>query len=71
MSQLNIRLIGKFSIQRDEKPVNGREACKLQELLSDLLVNRKVPHARETLAALLWGDSSTAQSKKYLRQASW
>ena len=71
MPHLNVRLFGKFSILLDEKPVNGLDACKLQELLSYLLVYRDVPHARETLAALLWGESSTAQSKKYLRQALW
>jgi DNA-binding SARP family transcriptional activator len=43
----------------------------VQELLSYLLVRRDRPHSRETLASLLWGDSSTEKSKKYLRQALW
>jgi len=71
MPHLNVRLFGKFSILLNEKPVHGLDACKLQELLSYLLIYREAPHPRETLAALLWGDSSTAQSKKYLRQALW
>ena len=29
------------------------------------------PADRESLAALLWGENPTAQSKKYLRQALW
>jgi DNA-binding SARP family transcriptional activator len=71
MSPLGIRLFGKFCIQRNERTVNGLEACKLQELFSYLLIFRNSPHPRESLAALLWGDSSTAQSRKYLRQALW
>jgi DNA-binding SARP family transcriptional activator len=71
MPHLKVRLFGKFSVLLNEKPVNGLDACKLQELFSYLLVYRDAPHARETLAALLWGESSTAQSKKYLRQALW
>lgn len=71
MPRLNVRLFGKFSVLLNEKLVTGLDAFKLQELLSYLLVFRTAPHARETLAALLWGESSTAQSKKYLRQALW
>lgn len=71
MPHLNVRLFGKFSVLLNDKPVNGLDACKLQELLSYLLVHRDSPHARETLAALLWGESSTVQSRKYLRQALW
>jgi DNA-binding SARP family transcriptional activator len=43
----------------------------VQELLCYLLVHRAIPHQREFLASMLWGDNSTAQSKKYLRQALW
>lgn len=71
MPRLNVRLFGKFFASLDEKHVIGLESCKLQELFSYLLTYRHAPHARETLAALLWGDNSTTQSKKYLRQALW
>jgi DNA-binding SARP family transcriptional activator len=71
MPPLSVRLFGKFCVQRNEKAVSGLEACKLQELFSYLLIFRSSPHPRESLAALLWGDSSTTQSKKYLRQALW
>jgi DNA-binding SARP family transcriptional activator len=64
-------MFGKFCVRRDEKTVNGLDAGKLQELFSYILVFRESPHSRESLAALLWGDSSTVQSKKYLRQALW
>jgi DNA-binding SARP family transcriptional activator len=71
MPPLSVRLFGKFCVQRHEKVVIGIEACKLQELFSYLLIFRSSPHPRESLAGLLWGDSSTSQSKKYLRQALW
>lgn len=68
---LNFRLFGKFSVHRDTQSVTGIESSKEQELLSYLLVRRDRPHSRETLASLLWGESSTERSKKYLRQALW
>lgn len=68
---IKFRLFGKFSVQRDTQSVRGLDSSKEQELLSYLLVRRDRPHSRETLASLLWGDSSTEKSKKYLRQALW
>jgi DNA-binding SARP family transcriptional activator len=47
------------------------EASKEQELLGYLLIWRNRCHPRETLANLLWGDSPTDRSKKYLRQTLW
>ena len=71
MSTVRIRLFGKFSAQLDAQRIEGLDAPRLQELFSYLLLYRARPHARETLAALLWGDSPTTTSKKYLRQALW
>lgn len=71
MSTLRIQLFGKFSLQRDSQVLKGLAASKEQELLSYLLVRRARPHPRETLASVLWGDTSTERSKKYLRQALW
>jgi DNA-binding SARP family transcriptional activator len=71
MSTVRIRLFGRFSAQLDSQRIEGLDAPRLQELFSYLLLYRERPHARETLAALLWGDSPTATSKKYLRQALW
>lgn len=71
MPLLSVRLFGKLSVQHDERVVNGLDACKVRELFCYLLLYRQSPHPRESLAALFWGDSSTAQSKKYLRQALW
>jgi DNA-binding SARP family transcriptional activator len=44
---------------------------KAQELFCYLLLYPDRPHPRESLAGILWGESSTSQSKKYLRQALW
>jgi len=71
MSSLTIRLFGKFSAELDGQRLTGIDGGKLQELFCYLLLNRRRPHSREVLAAVLWGDSPTAQSKKYLRQALW
>lgn len=71
MSHLRIHLFGKFSAQCDDAALGGLDACKVQELFSYLLIHRDRPHSREALAALLWGDTFTAKSKKYLRQALW
>jgi len=71
MPHLQIRLLGKISIEADGQTLDGFSACKVQEILSYLLLYRDRPHSRETLAALLWGDCPTEKSKKYLRQALW
>ncbi|MFQ5922396.1 MAG: BTAD domain-containing putative transcriptional regulator [Anaerolineales bacterium] len=71
MSEISIQLFGKFTIQADGKRLGGGDSSKVQELLAYLLVYRDRPHPREGLAELLWEASSTAQSKKYLRQALW
>ena len=64
-------MFGKFTAQHDAGLLKGLEASKDQELLSYLLIHRDRPHSREALATLLWGDTSTEKSKKYLRQALW
>lgn len=71
MPSLSIRIFGKFSAQSDGQRLDGIDGAKLQELFCYLLLNRCRPHSREVLAAMLWGDSPTARSKKYLRQALW
>ncbi len=71
MPAFEIRLFGKFCALREGQAVNGLEAIKVQELLCYLLIHRDRAHSRENLASLLWGDHSTSQSKKYLRQTLW
>jgi DNA-binding SARP family transcriptional activator len=71
MNTLKIHLFGKFSIQRENIILSGLDAQKVQELFCFLLTYRDRPHRRETLATMLWGEFSTKQSRKNLRQGFW
>ncbi len=68
---LQFQLFGKFGVQQGSKPLPGLDASKEQELLCYLLIHRDRSHPREALASLLWGNTSTERSRKYLRQALW
>lgn len=71
MLTLNIYLFGKFSVQRDGRELDGLDARKVQELFCYLLLHRDHALSRETLASLLWPETTTTLSKKNLRQALW
>jgi DNA-binding SARP family transcriptional activator len=71
MSTLSIQLFGKFCVRRNEQVSEGFDARKVQELFCYLLLHRDHSLPRETLASLLWPDTTTVQSKKNLRQALW
>lgn len=58
-------------MQRDGRALDGLDGRKEQELLCYLLLRRDRPQSREALASLLWGETSTEKSRKYLRQALW
>src|SRR5947209_6389923 len=68
---LHIYLFGKFCVRRNDQVLDGFEARKVQELFCYLLLHRDQSLLRETLASLLWPESTTAQSKKSLRQVLW
>jgi DNA-binding SARP family transcriptional activator len=71
MSMLRIYLFGKFCVRRNEQVLDGFDARKMQEFFSYLLLQRDHSLPRETLASLMWPDTTTVQSKKNLRQALW
>lgn len=71
MSRLSIHLFGKFSVRSNEQVLDGFEARKVQELFCYLLLHRDHSLPRETLASLLWPDTTTVLSKKSLRQTLW
>lgn len=71
MSTLSIQLFGKFCVRRNEQILDGFDARKVQELFCYLLLHRDHSLPRETLAGLLWPDTTTILSKKNLRQALW
>src|SRR6266699_4920284 len=71
MSILRIHLFEKFCVRCNEQVLDGFDARKVQELFCYLLLHRDHSLPRETLAGLLWPDTTTIQSKKNLRQAIW
>ncbi len=71
MPVFNIRLLGRFQLQRDGELLAQLNARKAHELLAYLLLHREHVHVREALADLLWHVNSEAQSMKYLRHALW
>lgn len=71
MARLSVSLFGKLSLRLNGHPLPGFDARKLQQLLCYLLLHRNHPQSREVLASLFWGDHSTEQSKKHLRQTLW
>src|SRR6266480_358896 len=71
MVKLRLQLLGKFSARRNERILDGFEARKIQELFCYLLLHRDHSLPRETLASILWPETTTTQSKKNLRQALW
>lgn len=65
---LTLKLLGKPQVSLDGTPVTGFISVKAQALLYYLAVSRR-PHARESLAGLLWGDMTEARASKNLRNA--
>lgn len=71
MAALQVRLFGRFDLDRGHAPVPVLPARRARELLSYLLLHRDHPQRRELLAAQLWEDAPPAQAGKYLRQSLW
>jgi DNA-binding SARP family transcriptional activator len=71
MCALSITLLGQFSITCGSKALEDLMPSKAKELLCYLLTHRQQATLRESLASILWGDCTTAHSKKYLRKALW
>jgi DNA-binding SARP family transcriptional activator len=71
MSTLYISLFGKFCVKRDGQVLEGFDARKVQELFCYLLLHRDHSLSREVLASVLWPETTTALSRKSLRQALW
>lgn len=69
--RLQIRMFGKLSLEPEAGNPLEFESRKAQELLCYLLINRSRPYTRETLAEIIWGETTPERAKKYLRQALW
>jgi DNA-binding SARP family transcriptional activator len=66
---LSLKLIGPFEALLDGQPVAGFQSNKVRGLLAFLAVESGRPHARETLAGLLWPHCSDVQAHHSLNQA--
>ncbi len=64
---LEIRLFGGLQLTLNGSPLTGFTSHKAAALLAYLVVERR-PHAREILAALLWGGLPDADARNNLRQ---
>jgi len=71
MSLVSVRLLGSFSITGEYGSVAKSPPGKLQDLLCYLLINRERELPRELVASTFWGNTTTSQSKKYLRTLLW
>jgi DNA-binding SARP family transcriptional activator len=71
MGTLSVQLFGRFLLRHGAEDISYLHAGKLQELFCYLLLKREKALSRETVAGLFWGECTTRQSRKYLRQALW
>ena len=69
-SILKVRLLGKFDVRRDGRPITiaSRPA---QSLFAYLILSAGTAHRREKLAGLLWPDSLEETARDNLRHALW
>jgi DNA-binding SARP family transcriptional activator len=69
MAHLSIALMGPFEVALDGKSVTWFQSDKVRALLAYLAVEIASPHARHTLAGLLWPHVPDAQALHSLSQA--
>ncbi len=69
MAGLSIFLLGPFQVTLDGHLVTGFESAKVKALLAYLVAEVERPHARETIAGLLWPDYPHRSALNNLRSA--
>jgi predicted ATPase/DNA-binding SARP family transcriptional activator len=67
---LEVRLLGKFDVRLDGRPI-AIPSRPAQSLLAYLLLNPRIAHRREKLAGLLWPNATEENARRNLRQALW
>lgn len=67
---LEVRLLGKFEVQVDRRPVEIQLRAA-QSLLAYLLLNAGTDQRREQLAGLIWPDMTDTKAKDNLRHTLW
>ena len=65
---LEIRLLGRFEVRLDGRPV-ALTSRPAQALLAYLALHADAPQRRDKIAGLLWPDSTEANARRSLRQA--
>jgi len=67
---LEVRLIGKFEIKYDGKPVTISSRAA-QSLFAYLILSTGTLHRREKLAGMFWPDAPEEKARAYLRHELW
>jgi len=67
---LEVKLLGKFEVSGDGKPITI-SARPAQSLFAYLILNAGTVHRREKLAGMLWPDSLEETARDNLRHALW
>ena len=67
---LDVRILGKFDIQRDGIPIKI-PSRPTQTLFAYLILTAGTAHRREKLAGMLWPDSTDESARDYLRHGLW
>ncbi len=68
---LKINLFGTGTATYFDKQIAGFPTHQPCLLFCHLLLNRQLPHHREHLASIFWGDLPTQQARKSLRNSIW
>ncbi len=66
---LRVQLFGSAAIFIGEEPIAGMNSPRLQSLFAYLILHANIPQNRQTLAFLLWSDTTETQARNNLRQA--
>ena len=69
MAGLSIKLLGPLQVVRDGQGVDAFDSSKVRGLLAYLATERDRPHARDTLAGLLWPEYPQRSALNNLRSA--
>jgi DNA-binding SARP family transcriptional activator len=67
----NIKLLGTGQAYFDDKAIAGFPGQQHCLLFYYLLLNRQIPHTREQVATVFWGDNPSPVARKNLRNTLW
>jgi DNA-binding SARP family transcriptional activator len=67
----NIKLLGTGQAYFEDRPIAGFPGQQHCLLFYYLLLHRQIPHTREQVATVFWGDNPSPVARKNLRNALW